>query len=149
VARRGSAQHRRFGPYVVPGTGFEPVCLSAARFKFDLTPSLTVRGRSWESQPPWAAPLRLLVNRGELQPLLQPRPSLRTRGGMVRSGHSGRGSSRGWQTRTGAGCCTLLLQCSRHPCWRTTRLAGGPAVFQRRSSRYPNESDPRRNDWLA
>jgi hypothetical protein len=68
----------------VPGTGFEPVCLSAARFKFDLAPSWTVRGCSWESRPPWAAPLRRLVNRGELQPLLQPRPLVANSG---RHGH--------------------------------------------------------------
>src|SRR4051794_30763745 len=84
------------GQSVVPGTGFEPVCLSAARFKFDLTPSLTVRGRSWESQPPWAAPLRLLVNRGELQPLLQPRPLVANSGqvGQRRSSERGSRSSR-------------------------------------------------------
>jgi hypothetical protein len=60
VSRRG--QSLRIGPIaaavrfgsvrvkVLPGTGFEPVCLSAARFKFDLTPSRVVRHRSWQSR---------------------------------------------------------------------------------------------------
>jgi len=37
---------------VVPGTGFEPVCLSAARFKFDQRLSIEVRQRSFRRRRP-------------------------------------------------------------------------------------------------
>ena len=60
------------GNHLVPGTGFEPVCLSAARFKLDLRSYRTVRSRSSESQDHRPVPRRPVVNSAELQPPTTP-----------------------------------------------------------------------------
>jgi hypothetical protein len=77
---------------VVPGTGFEPVCLSAARFKFDLTRCSTVREGPLQSRIQPAALSWLSTNDGELQPLVQPQHGddwrLRTSGQPTTHGKS-------------------------------------------------------------
>jgi hypothetical protein len=58
---------------VVAGwSGCRTSLLTAARFKFDLTPSRVVRHRSWQSRQLTKAQTQPMANGGELQPRLQP-----------------------------------------------------------------------------